>query len=454
MLPRGIRNNNFGNIEDGAFARGLPGYVGSDGRFAQFSSPQDGLSAIDRLLGIYGSKHGINTVNGVISRWAPASDGNNVANYAGYVSNKLGVDPNQPIDLNDPNVRGALAPAMAEFENGSAAMTQAFNSEGSTPVPAESPAALSTRATVGGGALSSGDPSDAMFSAMQNAGAYLTSIADPKGGAALLAANAAHGRRGQRKVGLNPVWGTDAAGNPVLLQLTDDGKAVQPQLPPGVKPSSGIEEIKTPQGVYRKDRRDGRILEFIPNDNRGSKKDEAQGTGEGKIAAARPEMFKKATANIQRINDQTTLLETEIDRSLNNISEGSFGGALPTAGGGAILSGVPGTNAKSLKERLDTVKSNLGLDKLQELRDSSPTGGALGQVSNYENEILQKIQGSLDQAQDPQELVRNLQRLKEHLRTRRQRIQDAYQRDFGDLVPETTPTPQLPAGVKSIQVIQ
>ena len=48
--PRGIRNNNPLNIEDGDFARSQPGYVGSDGRFAQFQTPQHGVAAADSLL--------------------------------------------------------------------------------------------------------------------------------------------------------------------------------------------------------------------------------------------------------------------------------------------------------------------------------------------------------------------------------------------------------------------
>jgi hypothetical protein len=104
FAPRGIRNNNFGNIEDGPFARGLPGYVGGDGRFAQFDSPDNGMNAMTTLLGSYGRK-GINSINGVINRWAPSSDGNNVSAYAQHVSQVAGVDPNAPIDLSDPATR-------------------------------------------------------------------------------------------------------------------------------------------------------------------------------------------------------------------------------------------------------------------------------------------------------------------------------------------------------------
>src|SRR4051794_9924748 len=124
MQPRGIRNNNFGNIEDGPFTKGLPGYTGSDGRFATFDTPENGMGAMDRLLANYGTK-GLNSVGGVIGRWAPSSDGNNVNGYSSYVAGKLGVSPTDTIDMTNPQTRSAMARAMAEYENGPSAMAYA-----------------------------------------------------------------------------------------------------------------------------------------------------------------------------------------------------------------------------------------------------------------------------------------------------------------------------------------
>lgn len=116
-LPRGLRNNNPGNIEDGTFARSQPGYKGSDGRFAIFDSPEAGTAAQSNLLRAYGSK-GINTLSGIINRWAPAADNNNTAAYISAVSKMTGIDPNQPLDMNDPNVRTKIASAIGQYENG------------------------------------------------------------------------------------------------------------------------------------------------------------------------------------------------------------------------------------------------------------------------------------------------------------------------------------------------
>lgn len=116
--PRGLRNMNPGNIEAGAFTQSQPGYVGSDGRFAKFDTLEHGVGAHAALLDSYGRK-GINTVAGVINRWAPQSEnGKATGNYAQFVARKIGVDPNAPIDLSDPDTRQRLAYAMGEFENG------------------------------------------------------------------------------------------------------------------------------------------------------------------------------------------------------------------------------------------------------------------------------------------------------------------------------------------------
>jgi len=121
--PRGLRNNNPGNIEDGAFAKSQPGYKGSDGRFAIFDTAEAGQGAQAALLQSYGSK-GINTISAAVSRWAPKTDGNDPVAYAGYVAQKLGVSPDTQIDLTNPKNARAVAKVMADYENGGQSPSQ------------------------------------------------------------------------------------------------------------------------------------------------------------------------------------------------------------------------------------------------------------------------------------------------------------------------------------------
>lgn len=101
--PAGIRNNNPGAM--------MPG-----GKLAQYPDMQTGLAALDGNLANYG-KQGVNTVAGVISKWAPPNE-NDTQAYIKDVSQRLGIPPNQKIDLTNPLQRQALSTAIALHENG------------------------------------------------------------------------------------------------------------------------------------------------------------------------------------------------------------------------------------------------------------------------------------------------------------------------------------------------
>lgn len=105
--PAPMRNNNPGAL--------MPG-----GKLAQFPDMQTGLASLDANLQTYG-KQGVNTVAGVISKWAPPNE-NDTQAYIKDVSQRLGVDPNQKIDLSNPLVRQALSTGIALHENGPAAV--------------------------------------------------------------------------------------------------------------------------------------------------------------------------------------------------------------------------------------------------------------------------------------------------------------------------------------------
>ncbi|MFY3697382.1 LPD5 domain-containing protein [Achromobacter xylosoxidans] len=112
--PRGIRNNNPGNIQKGA---GFQGEVESnDPRFATFATPEDGIRAIGMNLLTYQRQHGLDTVQGILNRWAPPSE-NDTGAYVGQVARALGVEPNQQLDLSDPATLTGLTAAIIRHEN-------------------------------------------------------------------------------------------------------------------------------------------------------------------------------------------------------------------------------------------------------------------------------------------------------------------------------------------------
>lgn len=89
-------------------------------------------------------------------------------------------------------------------------------------------------------------------------------------------------------------------------------------------------------------------------------------------------------------------------------------GGMTTGLVGKAQSYVPGTSAYNLNQRLLTVKANLGFDRLQQMRDASPTGGALGQVAVQELNALQSTIGSLEIGQSKEELKKNLDKITFH----------------------------------------
>lgn len=72
---------------------------------------------------------------------------------------------------------------------------------------------------------------------------------------------------------------------------------------------------------------------------------------------------------------------------------------------------VPGTPAHQVHQFLESVASNIGIDQLQAMRESSPTGGALGQVPFQQQKRLEQMLGSLDVTQRQAVLIDNVKRI-------------------------------------------
>jgi hypothetical protein len=83
---------------------------------------------------------------------------------------------------------------------------------------------------------------------------------------------------------------------------------------------------------------------------------------------------------------------------------------------------------------LETIKANIGFDKLQAMREASPTGGALGAISDMENKLLQAVQGALDQMDDPAALsasLENIQGMMRQLKVEKRQAFEADKQRFG-----------------------
>ena len=96
---------------------------------------------------------------------------------------------------------------------------------------------------------------------------------------------------------------------------------------------------------------------------------------------------------------QSGVVIEDIGRLSNAISNDSF---LDPASSSILSYILENPLLGSGKNRIDalslatTIKSSIGFDRLQQMREESPTGGALGQVSELELVTLQATLGSLD----------------------------------------------------------
>lgn len=114
-VPRGIRNNNPGNLNF-AHQTGAVLEPGPNARFAKFRTPSAGIAALKEQLLRYQSE-GISSVRGFISKWAPPNENDTTA-YIQAVSQAMGVTPDAKISLNSPGLLAGLMNAIIKFENG------------------------------------------------------------------------------------------------------------------------------------------------------------------------------------------------------------------------------------------------------------------------------------------------------------------------------------------------
>jgi hypothetical protein len=113
-MPLGLRDNNPGNLKYAGQAHAAK--LLFSGGFATFRTPQDGLIALGRQLELYRDR-GLDTVAGIIGRYAPPGDHNNTAAYVKAVAQRMRVGTNSELNLNDPTVLARLMSAIIRHEN-------------------------------------------------------------------------------------------------------------------------------------------------------------------------------------------------------------------------------------------------------------------------------------------------------------------------------------------------
>lgn len=149
--PRGIRNNNPGNLRRTTDPWQGLAVPQTDRAFFVFKDATYGIRALARTLINYQDQHGLRTIRQIISRWAPANE-NDTASYINAVAKQAGFDADQPLNMHKFDHLKAVTVNIIRHENGQqpysdAQITKALVLAGVEP----STASLQETRTVKGG---------------------------------------------------------------------------------------------------------------------------------------------------------------------------------------------------------------------------------------------------------------------------------------------------------------
>lgn len=122
-------------------------------------------------------------------------------------------------------------------------------------------------------------------------------------------------------------------------------------------------------------------------------------TGKGNLLKSKIDQYGKDKAQgvLPYIDDAIAMVENEIQTGIS----------------GKAQSKIWGTNEYNYEKLLDTINAAIAFGELTDMRAASPTGGALGQVSERELALLSSVKGSLDIGQDKEIIKQNLNRIRE-----------------------------------------
>lgn len=194
-----------------------------------------------------------------------------------------------------------------------------------------------------------------------------------------------------------------------------------------VAPARGVSVV----GNQIYDKATGAPVRDVTQNLAEGEKAKAMGKGQAEGALALP----KSKIALDQFNEQNAIVLQNIDTAIAG-ADGWTTGLY-----GSAASKIAGTAAHNLSKTLNTIKSNLGFDKLQAMRDASPTGGALGQVSEMENQLLQSVWGSVEQSQTKEQLIENLQQIKAIRERFAVMKQQAYEEDVARFGAQNVPNP-------------
>lgn len=457
--PRSIRTNNPGAMNYGPFAQ-RHGAIGTDGRLAVFPDRETGFKAMGGLLDTYRDKHGLESISGIVGRWAPRGvDNNSTDNYIRTVSQRLGVDPNMPVP---PDKRSALMEAMASYEAGRP-VTMGGASAQPQPI-------------AGGGAPMTPTSPMTPFDGMMPADVQKhRKLAQMLAGQATDASPVGHWTQALARVVQGGVGGMhdraategERAGQASIAEMMGGNPTPQAMMANPYTQDMGKQlwlaqaksKIRGPEADPSNVREWQHFSKLSPEDQARylnmKRPDKWLDTGmellrpnpaapggppmqsipkapeEKAIATKTGENIAKTRAEMPETKQRFTLLEQSLDRldsaandvlndpGLDRIVGGLYQGKAPNLTPGAVTA----------QTKLDTLKTMISGTVLQTMRDMSKTGGAVGAVTEREWPRLENMLANLYQTQDLQSFKKQANSIREYTKQVKGAAREAYEAD-------------------------
>jgi hypothetical protein len=203
--------------------------------------------------------------------------------------------------------------------------------------------------------------------------------------------------------------------------------------------------VETGEGFFQFNVESGRydIKVGGPKEGKGAKRQIIKDiAGKQRFVDTREEVFPgvtkpvdvKATAKQKALDVKSAKrvesAKVKISTALKKVDEamGQTEGLFATGPAGQFTSWLDWAQSGQLANTLLTIKGIIGFAELRELKESSPTGGALGQVSTFELENLQSVIAAMKPGMPEAQLKQNLTEVKSHFDNLRANL------NLGDLI--------------------
>lgn len=151
---------------------------------------------------------------------------------------------------------------------------------------------------------------------------------------------------------------------------------------------------------------------------------------QAEMNATRAESKPQATAAYGDAANNLDRLAKEVQGIMNDPALAKITGMV------GKIPNSPGSAATNVAAKLEAVKSQVAFAVLQAMRNASKTGGALGSVSNFEEQMLQNNLAAItDRNQSVESMKANLQKIIDYAAGAKGRMAKAYQDTYGEDAP-------------------